>query len=34
MSEEYDLYFRLLNGSTQVNAKELNNLPYIEDISI
>ena len=34
MSEEYDLYFRLLNGSTQVNAKELNNLPYIEDVLI
>lgn len=30
MSDEYDAYFRLLNGNTQVNAKELNALPYIE----
>lgn len=26
-SEEYDTFFRLLNGSTQVNASELNYLP-------
>lgn len=26
-SREYDTYFRLLNGSTQVNASELNQLP-------
>jgi adenine-specific DNA-methyltransferase len=26
-SEEYDTFFRLLNGSTQVNANELNYLP-------
>lgn len=30
MSDEYDLYFRLLNGNTQVNAQDLNNLPYLE----
>lgn len=30
MSDEYDAYFRLMNGNTQVNAKELNALPYIE----
>lgn len=27
MSEDYDIYYRVLNGSTQVNAGELNNLP-------
>lgn len=27
MSDEYDIYFRMINGSTQVNAGELNNLP-------
>ena len=26
-SEQYDTFFRLLNGSTQVNANELNYLP-------
>lgn len=27
MSDDYDIYFRMINGSTQVNAGELNNLP-------
>lgn len=27
MSEEYDTYYRILNGSTQVNASEINKLP-------
>ena len=27
MSDEYDTYYRLINGSTQVNAGELNKLP-------
>lgn len=27
MSEDYDIYFRIINGSTQVNASELNKLP-------
>lgn len=27
MSDEYDTYYRLLNGSTQVNAGEMNKLP-------
>lgn len=27
MSEDYDMYFRIINGSTQVNAGELNILP-------
>ena len=26
-SDEYDVYFRLINGSTQVNARELNYFP-------
>lgn len=26
-SEEYDIFFRIINGSTQVNASELNKLP-------
>lgn len=27
MSEDYDVYYRIINGSTQVNAGELNRLP-------
>ncbi len=27
MSEEYDIYYRIINGSTQVNASEINKLP-------
>lgn len=27
MSDEYDTYYRLINGSTQVNASEINQLP-------
>lgn len=27
MSEEYDMYYRIINGSTQVNASEVNKLP-------
>lgn len=27
MSEDYDVYYRIINGSTQVNAGELNKLP-------
>lgn len=27
MSDDYDIYFRMINGSTQVNAGEINNLP-------
>lgn len=27
MSEDYDVYYRILNGSTQVNAGEVNRLP-------
>lgn len=27
MSEDYDIYYRIINGSTQVNAGELNKLP-------
>ena len=27
MSEEYDIYYRIINGSTQVNASEVNKLP-------
>lgn len=27
MSEDYDAYYRIINGSTQVNAGEMNNLP-------
>lgn len=27
MSEDYDVYYRIINGSTQVNARELNRLP-------
>ena len=27
MSEQYDTFFRIVNGSTQVNAKDLNSLP-------
>lgn len=33
MTEEYDSYFRLLSGSTQVNAKDLNSLPYLEGLA-
>ena len=27
MSDEYDTYYRIINGSTQVNASEMNKLP-------
>ena len=27
MSDEYDTYYRIINGSTQVNASEVNKLP-------
>ena len=27
MSDEYDLFYRIINGSTQVNVSEINNLP-------
>lgn len=27
MSDEYDMYYRIINGSTQVNASEVNKLP-------
>ena len=27
MSEDYDTYYRIINGSTQVNAGEINKLP-------
>ena len=27
-SSEYDLYYRIIGGSTQVNSSELNELPF------
>ena len=27
MSDEYDMYYRIINGSTQVNVSEINKLP-------
>lgn len=33
MSEEYDSYYRVINGSTQVNASEMNKLPLQKEIT-